>query len=90
LPELKEEGMALRAKCEMDRIGRKRGISFADPIEEIKGDGNMRGQIKLFTLNMVPQNAQQIARTKSANNYSFGLGQTGFTSVERMLLQAPQ
>jgi len=62
----------------MDRIGKKgqerEQIKFADPIGEtcewVKGDKNMRGHIKLFTLQMAPQNAQQTARSRSATNAS--------------------
>lgn len=47
----------------------------------------MRGHIKLFTLHMVPQNAQQTAK---ANKCSFSVDRPGSVSAERLLLQTPQ
>jgi hypothetical protein len=49
----------------------------------------MRGHIKLFTLQMVPRNAQQAARSMSAEKCSFPLGKTDSAPSDRMILKAP-
>jgi hypothetical protein len=81
----------------MDRIGKKgqerEQIKFADPIGEtcewVKGDKNMRGHIKLFTLQMAPQNAQQTARSRSADKCICTSGRTESAQSVHMILKAP-
>lgn len=96
MPELKQKGWREKP-CEMDRIGKKgqerEQIKFADPIGETcewdKGDKNMRGHIKLFTLQTVPQNARQAARSRSADKCIYTLGRTESAPSDHMILKAP-
>jgi hypothetical protein len=49
----------------------------------------MRGQMKLFTLRMDLERAQQLKAVKSAGNIGFGSCKDASVSVERIFLQAP-
>jgi hypothetical protein len=55
----------------------------------IRGDKNMRGHIKLFTLQMAPQNAQQTAAYRSAEKCIYTLGRTESAPSDHMILKAP-
>lgn len=96
MPELKQKGWREKS-CEMDRIGKKgqereqinlpiRSGKLVSGIREIK---NMRGHIKLFTLQTVPQNAQQTARSRSADRCIYTLGRTESAPSDHMILKAP-
>ncbi len=50
----------------------------------------MRGQMKLFTLRMDLERAQQLKAVKVAGNMGFGSCKDASTSIERIFLQAPQ
>ena len=93
---IKTEGMAREIVwngSDRQEGARKGANQFADPIGETcewdKGDKNMRGHIKLFTLQTVPQNAQQTARSRSADRCIYTLGRTESAPSDHMILKAP-
>ncbi len=50
----------------------------------------MRGQMKLFTLRMDLERAQQLKAVKAAENVSFGSGKGVTFSIDRVFQQSPQ